>query len=360
MKARRGRHGGGGRGRGPAPRRDDEREWQDLERFVALAVEADALEGFGLDPDEAAGLLLAAPAGDPVDALAPQVASLERARAAHDLLRALLRVSPGDAGLDRHAVAAATRLASDCVRDGALPDHPFWEVYLAASLQRALTTGALLDRLLLPELDPDWVAGAVDRALARDDVRAALAAAGASAPADARAAADLVAGLAAEDDPALPPLGTDAVLHLLRLRHALLSGEAGALLSEGLGDQRRAALAARVEEAARADLTPALRDEARDAVRRLLEAAAPPDRPALGALWLTLAAPDPPHEHQLLRGLLGRALVEPLLPEDEEPLAVAVWADPGDRAALEAYERHLRAAGAEARAERVRRYAGGA
>lgn len=347
MRSRRGRQGGG-------PGRDDDREWQDLERFVAQAVEVDALEGFGLDPDEAADLLLSAPAGDPIDALAPRVASPARARAADALLRGLR--APG---LDRQAVAAAARLASDCVRDGALPDHPFWEVYLAASLERALATGAVLDRLLLPELDPDWLAGAIGRALARDDARAALAEAGAEVPADPAAAADLVADLAAADADALPPLGTDAVLHLLRLRHEVLAGEAAALLEGGLGPAGREALAARVDAAARADLTPALRDEARDGVLGLLRAAAPADRPPLAALWLALAAPDPPHEHQLLRGLLGRALVEPLLPEDEEPLAVAVWADPNDRAALDAYERHLRAAGAVARADRVRRYADG-
>ncbi|MBX3467253.1 MAG: hypothetical protein KF878_10195 [Planctomycetes bacterium] len=163
MRSRRGRQGGG-------PGRDDDREWQDLERFVAQAVEVDALEGFGLDPDEAADLLLSAPAGDPIDALAPRVASPARARAADALLRGLRAPA-----LDRQAVAAAAHLASDCVRDGALPDHPFWEVYLAASLERALATGAVLDRLLLPELDPDWLAGAIGRALARDDARAALA-----------------------------------------------------------------------------------------------------------------------------------------------------------------------------------------
>ncbi|MBX3467252.1 MAG: hypothetical protein KF878_10190 [Planctomycetes bacterium] len=136
------------------------------------------------------------------------------------------------------------------------------------------------------------------------------------------------------------------------------AGEAAALLEGGLppAGPRAAPPPASSRRARRPDAR--ARDEARTP-SSASSASAPPDRPPLAALWLALAAPDPPHEHQLLRGLLGRALVEPLLPEDEEPLAVAVWADPNDRAALDAYERHLRAAGAVARADRVRRYADG-
>lgn len=326
---------------------------------MALTLEADALEPFGLDAEEAAELLLDAPGGqDPVDALAPRVASLERARAAADVL-ARTRDDPTLDARDRRALATTLRLCRDCVDDGALPDHPFWEVLLAASLQRALTTGAVFERLLMPALDLDWVAGAIARALAAPDARAALQAAGGAVPDDPAAAAARLGDLVQDDD-ALPPLGTDAALHLLRVRHEVLSDEGERLLAEGLGAERRRDLEARLDAAARADLQADVLEEVRAAALRLLEATlgqqAPREaREGLGALYLTLAAPDSPADNQLLRGLLAQALTRPLLPEDEEALAVAVWADPGDRAALEAYERHLRP-GAPARAERVRRY----
>jgi hypothetical protein len=335
--------------------------WEDLARFVALALERDALEPFGLPPDEAADLLLAAPPGaDPVDALAPQVASVERASAAADLLEGL-REAPGLDGGDRRAVGAAAQLARDCADDGALPDHPFWELLLAVSLQRALTTGALLGLLLLPALDLEWVERAIARAVAQPEVTRALEAAGATPPADAHQAAELLGQLAVDDDDALPALGTDAALHLLRARHRVLAGEAEELLAQGISPEQQRGLLVRVEEAARADLTPELALAVRRDALRLVEAsraAAPDDRAALVAVFLTLCAPDPPHENQLLRGLLARALSSPLLPEDEEELAVAVWADPDDRAALGAYEAHLRARAPE-RADRVARYVSG-
>lgn len=351
---------GGPRGprQGKKPEQADERLWEDLARFVGLALERDELEPFGLPPDEAADLLLAAPAGaDPVDAIAPQVASLERASAAADLLERL-RDAPGLDGGERRAVDAASRLARDCVDDGALPDHPFWELFLAASLQRALTTGALLGLLLLPALDLEWVERAIARALAAPDVRRALEAAGATPPSDAHEAAELLGQLAVDDDDALPALGTDAALHLLRARHAVLSGQGEQLLASGVSPEQQRDLLARVEEAARADLTPELAAAVRRDALRLVETlreASPDDRAALVAVFLALAAPDPPHENQLLRGLLARALASPFLPEDEEELAVAVWADPNDRAALDAYERHLRARSPE-RADRVARF----
>ncbi len=357
--------GGRGRGRGPQPRRGrgapagggqqpDERVWEDLQRFAALALEADALEAFGLPPDEAADLLLEAPAGaDPVDALAPRIASLERARAAADLL-ARTRDDPALGPAERRAAAAALRLAQDCIDDGALPDHPLWEVLLGVSLHRALATGAVFERLLSSGLDLDWAASAIARAAADPAAREALAAAGGRVPDDPAAAAERLGDLVQEEE-LLPALGTDAILHLLRARHEVLLGEGEALLAEGLTPARREALAARLDAAARADLTPEVVAEVRDATLALLRAAAPADRDAYAALFLTAAAPVPPHENQLLRGLQGEALRHPFLTGDEEDLAVAVWADPLDRAALEAYERHLRAR-TPARAERVRRY----
>lgn len=363
-----GRRGGrgsrGGRGgrkgparehRGGAPQ-DDEQAFRDLERFLALVLEADALEPFGVDPEEAADLLFDAPAGtDPIDALAPRVASGGRAERSAELLEGLAR-DPRAAGIDprdQRALSAAARLARDAADDGGLPDHPFWEVLLAASLQRAIATGTLFGRFVLPALDLDWAAAAIARALADPGVVRRLTAAGLRPPADAAGAVEGLGELAADEEEALPALGTDAVLHLLRERHRMLSKDAERVHAEGLGADLRRDLEARADAACRADLTPELAAAAQEDALKL--ALATGGDGALAA-FLALAAPGPPHENQLLRGLAARALRDPLLPEAEEELAVAVWADPEDQAALAAYEQHLRPRSC-VRAERVKRYA---
>src|SRR5690606_23547198 len=153
----------------------------------------------------------------------------------------------------------------------------------------------------------------------------------------------------------LPTPGTDAILHLLRVRHDALASLADEVLAQGLSDERRRALEERLDAAARADLTPEGADEVRAATLALVRGAKGAEQEGFAALFLVAAAPVPLHDNQLLRGLQAEALRSPSLPPDEEPLAVAVWADPLDRAALAAYERFLRA-GAPTRADRVRRY----
>lgn len=358
---------------------DPEKFTAHLERFRELAVEDEALEPFGVPSAELIPVLLGTGEGGPApvpkdgdlaDAVLPHLAEPALAEAlshvlaeAHDAM-----ADRGAPESDLLAVLAATALAEDCVEgpeeggdDPAGEAHPFWGVVFDVAFTRAVGSGALVgyavaDPSGLPTKEA--LTARLADALAKESLRAGLAAAKVEPPAPTLLADALLEVLA--DDELVPSFGVETALEGLRVQRRLLDDLVPRLVREGpskawtseLQGLAAAAYAADPVAEVMAELRTDLLDALKDSAGQGAEAEA--DRVQLVAMLAALDA-YPVAENPLLRRAWAQTISTPALDEAEEPLAIAVWTAPADLAALDALERHLKTSAPD-RAARVARY----
>lgn len=357
---KKGKGGGGGRPKDPQAELE-----QHLDRFMELALEHEALDEFGFDPEaflpaalgRGGGVNVVPPGGDLADVVVPRLAGAEAAAALREALAGAHEVFQAERRPQRDMLAlfAAIAVAEDAVESGAEEDHPLWALAFDCTFARALGGGGLLAAALdAPARRPskEAVAALYAKTLEADaELRASL---GANPPSADELASWLLETL---DDPELlPALPPEVVLHGLLATHRVATDLGQRLGKEGptpaiVRDLEELAAAAYAQDPV-GELAPAI---ARDVADALKAEGSGEERAPLQAMLVALRA-WPAAESPFLKLAWGTSIGAPAVADqEEEELAGAVWSDPDDASALAALEAHLKES-APNRAARVARF----
>ena len=296
-------------------------------------------------------------------------------------IRAALDKTLGEARVpaDRLALFAGSRLVDSWLKSrGPAEQNPVWDTVYGLSVLDMAFEGTIVARVVRDELSPDegWAAKAFAKALAKAETGKELDRLGL----DERDPAELARRYAAlvRDRKRSYLLGFDALLHLVRANADFAAAHVQAVLAEGLSSAVRTTALDAFDRAYAEDITTPLVDDLASEIARRVEHIG---KMLAGEVEKEKRPPgSEPLEEERRNGLLALLALRALgvernallratymgsfevykrsAPVDELPFVQKIWQEPGDRWALEEYERLLLARRQTHRAARVRRFLG--
>ena len=278
---------------------------------------------------------------------------------------------------DRIALFAGRMFIDSWLRNKEKPQqNPGWEGIFGISLLDAVFEGHLLSKIVRAswDLDEKGIASQFAKALARAEVAKELEGLGLAAGTEPAALAKQYVALAKESGRTYL-LGFDALLYLVRANTEFAAAHVKTLVAEGANAAVRQAALDAFEGAYREDVTKPLMDDLASEISRRLQKLAKgldpeevkakkltpedlADEKRTGLLALLSIRAIPIDKSAFLRNTyLGSFDVyKNVAPAEEVPFIRKIWSEPGDRFALEEFEKYLIERRHSHRAGRVRRY----